>query len=247
MAFDGKDPLSTVDVGVAVSTFQEVLADIDTPGMQVTDVTQDGVVYQMLDVRDAGKTTDIGKPELPMIGRYVALPAGATASIDVVDYDATILDGYNVQPAQAPLPDIKDAPAPAFALDRAAYAMNAYYPADVARLEGPYVIRGCSVMILQVFPVQFNPSQQRLRVLSNIRVRVSFNGGQDRFIDHRLRTPTFDHMFDKLLLNAPEVNSDPLPEAAYQSGNLLLIITHPYLPGSRRDAGHMETGEGHFH
>jgi hypothetical protein len=227
VAFNGAGAPAAVDVNVPVSDFQEMVADVHTPGMHVTDVSIAGTIYQQLDVTEAGKMTDIGKPELPMIGRYVALPAGATASVEVVDYDATFLDGYNVPPAQAPLPDVEDAERPAFSIDQRTYDVDAYYPAEVARLEGPYVIRGCSVMILQVFPVQFNPIQQRLRVMSNIRIRVSFSDGESWFIDNRLRTPSYAQMFDRLLLNAAEVDSDPQTEAAYEKGNRLLIITHP--------------------
>jgi hypothetical protein len=225
--FDGAPATEAFTVDVPLSTMQEVIVDLDIPGMYVEEIIEEGIPYQVLRIQGAGYTTEVGEPQVPMIGRFIAVPSGAMVTAEVVDSTSKMLEGYNVYPAQEPLPDIADAPIPPFAIDAELYQQDAFYPRDIVELEGPSIIRGCSVVILRVFPVQFNPARQTLRVYSNIRVKVSFAGGQGYFLEERLRSAPFDQIFSQLFLNASNMTDRDIIEAAYDDGNLLLIITHP--------------------
>ena len=219
--------MEPIDVRAPVSTIDEVVVDLDIPGMNVAEVVEQGITYQHLAIRGSGYTTKVGKPQLPMIGRFIAIPSKATVDVEIVDSASKVLKGYNIYPAQEPLPDLKGAPLPLFTIDEELYQRDAFYPYEIVELEGPSIIRGCSVVILRVFPVQFNPVKKTLRVYSNIRVRVSFEGGETYFIDARLRCSSFDKIFRRLFLNAPIELLEKDPKAAYDDGECLLIITHP--------------------
>jgi Leucine-rich repeat (LRR) protein len=217
-------------IAVPSSDLKEITVNIDVPGMYVTDkVASDGNNYQQLNLPQGGVTTEEGKPQVPMLSQFIAIPIGAQVSVEILESDSDELTGYWVYPAQPPAADLENAPLPPFTLDEEFYTRDEFYPADVVKWEGPQVIRGSSVIILRVFPVQFNPARQTLRVYSKIRLRVTFHGGQNYFIEGQLRSSAFDQIFDSLLLNAKQVfaASSPVIEAAYDEGNSLLIITHP--------------------
>ncbi|NJO17283.1 MAG: hypothetical protein HC877_16530 [Thioploca sp.] len=215
------------------SNLQGMTINIDVPGMDVIDkVADDGNLYQQLNIPKGGMTTEEGKPQVPMLSHFIAIPVGAQAQVEMLEPHYDELTGYWVYPAQPPAADLEDASPPPFTLNKDLYARDEFYPAEVVKLEGPAVIRGQSVVILRLFPVQFNPATQTLRVYSKIHLRVSFQGGKNYFIkNQRLRSPAFEPIFNKLLLNIPAVASSasavPLAEVAYEQGNSLLIITHP--------------------
>jgi hypothetical protein len=233
--FDEVTPVETPTppkIKVPISTIQELIVDVEIPGMNAGISEEEGVAYQHLSIPTSGHTTKVGHPQLPMLGRFLAIPAEAqvTVEVSVEVFEAPFqeLEDYTIYPAQEPLPDIKDAPIPPFAIDTASYQQDAFYPTELATLEGPVTIRGNSMMILRMFPVQFNPVQKTLRVYSRLRVRLAFEGGKSYFVEERFRSPAFDQMFKNLLLNADTaLSSSTAPDAAYEANNLLLIITHP--------------------
>jgi hypothetical protein len=227
VAFDGGRSEAKVKVNVAFSNMREVVVDLKIPGMHVRERKEKGVTYQLVKIGKAGHTTQIGKPELPMIGRFLAVPTGARAAVQVVDYTFKEIKDYHIYPAQEPQPEVKDAPVRGFKIDGQLYRRNAFYPAEIVQLEGPVIIRGYSVVILRVFPVQFNPAKKRIRVYANIKLKVTFEGGTETFVPHGLRSPSFERILGRLLLNSPEVALEEAYRAAYEDGSSLLIITHP--------------------
>jgi len=227
VSFDGPEHLSQPAVTVASATKQEVFVDLSLPGMYVRDKKEKGVTFQQVRMTKAGETTEAGKPQVPMLGRFVAVPSGARAAVEVIDYTFKEVKGYHIYPAQEPQPEVRGAPVRDFQIDGALYQRNAFYPAEIVQLEGPVTIRGYSVVILRVFPVQFNPAKKRIRVYSNIKLKVKFEGGTEVFVPIGLRSPSFDRILGRLLLNGPEVAPEERYGGAYEDGSSLLIITHP--------------------
>jgi len=191
---------------VPVSSENEVILDLDFPGMNVTRTIQDGVTYHNLFIADGGQSTDVGQPALPFVGRYVAVPHGARIDVAVIDSAFREIEGYTVAPAQPPLTDgsgknaDKDRP---FERDAATYQKDLFLPQQIVQIETLKVIRGCRAAILRVYPVQFNPTQKTLRVYSHVRVKMTFKGGTGKFIQDRLRSPAFDRTFKRMFLNNP--------------------------------------------
>lgn len=217
-------PQTPPEIQVPASTMQEVIVDLHIPGMNVALREAEGQAYQQLTISGGGHATDVGKPQIPMMGRFIALPAGADVNVEVLGASFTELPEFTVFPAQEPLPEVEGAPIPPFTVDSDLYRQDAWYPSEVAELEGPVMIRGASVVILRVFPVQFNPAKRSVRVYSNLRVKLAFEGGEDFFIADRLQSPSFRQLFGGLLLNAGIVVP---PGAFLLRGGDLLIITHP--------------------
>ncbi len=224
---DPANPTDTVGVSVPTDTSQEVVIEYSVPGMNTSEAPEEGQIYDILNIAGCGYTNEIGKPQLPVISRYVAVPSGATVSSQIIDSAFRDITGYKVYPVQEPLPDIDDAPVPPFTMDTAFYQTGGFYPSEIIRIEGPVIIRGVSTVILQIHPVQYNPAQSTLRVYSNIRVRLTFSGGTRAVRDQRFFSPSFDQMLERLVLNNNLLSSGKDTRAAYDNGNSLLIITHP--------------------
>ncbi len=220
---DSNEP-GAPEVNVLASGAEEVLIEYSIPGMTALDVAEEGEIYSLLNMSDSGHTVEIGRPKLPVVRHFVAVPSGAKVVTDIIDSPYKDIDGYTVYPLQEPLPDTDDAPDLPFEMDMELYRTDAYYPSDIVKLEGPIIIRGVSTVILEMYPVQYNPVKNMLRVYSDIKVRLSFEGGST-FSKRRLRSPSFDKVLGRLLLNPQALFSGKQARAAYDNGNSLLIIT----------------------
>ncbi len=229
--FDESDPADSsadaVSVDVPVSTTEEVVIEYGVPGMKVAEMPEDGDIYKLINISDCGYTSEIGKPQLPVIRRYVAVPEGAAVKTEILDSDYRDIEGYSVYPVQEAMPDIENAAELPFTMDADLYRTDTLYPSEIVTAEDTVVIRGVSAVILGICPVQFNPVKQTVRLYSYLKVKVSFQGGTRSSVRRQLRSPSFDTILNRLLLNPQNVFSGKETRAAYDSGDSLLIITHP--------------------
>ncbi|MFZ5564474.1 MAG: C25 family cysteine peptidase [Thermodesulfobacteriota bacterium] len=245
----GPPVLSTLD-----SNPSRLVVDIQIPGIYMTEVSHQGVRYHDISIPGGGHATNVGKPSLPTLGRYVALPRGAKASVKVVDARFKEMTGYNVAPAQDPLPESGSGVARVFKKDATAYGQRGFSPARIVELESPVTIRGCRTALLRVFPVQFNPAEQTIRVYSHVTVQVSFEGGDRRFVEKRWRSKSTTPVFENLFLNNP-VELDTEAGAETGSGSVMsrsatdeqsffLIISPPELVSAANKLANWKRAQG---
>ncbi|HSG67947.1 MAG TPA: C25 family cysteine peptidase [Bacteroidales bacterium] len=150
-----------------------------------------------------------GAPDLAGSSKFIAIPQGAKAQLNVISYRTETY--YNIDVAPAPrIPlDTEDGPL-FYNEDNSIYGLDAFYPAEPFMLGEATQIRGVDVVMLGVTPFQYNPVSKELVVYRDIRLKVDFEGGNGQFGDNRYRSRWFDPILRDQLLN---FNS--LPEIAY--------------------------------
>jgi len=163
--------------------------------------------WNVLHVPNAGQANELGKPAVPMLTSFLEIPDDVQVTVEVIYQDMQVLEGFNVIPVQEPRSDHLDAPEPQFIVDDAVYATDAFYPHNIASLEGadgqdPIVIRGHRITALSLFPVQFNPVTQQIRAYSKIEVRLNYEKpAQLEPLDPRKFSPAFETLLDAIVLN----------------------------------------------
>jgi hypothetical protein len=201
-----------------------VVVDVTLPGIWVTNREEEGETYQQLSLPSAGRTADIGLPELPYIGRWVAVPHGADVAATVTLLDSLDLEGYRAWPAQHPAPD-REGAEPQFTRDESFYAGDGHHPAQILLVSGKKVIRGCETVLVGFFPLRFSASDGRLRVYHRARIEVRFSGGTGYFVQERLRSRFFEPLYARMLLNYGMFDSyQPLRAPRDDEGEMIIIV-----------------------
>ena len=132
-----------------------------------------------------------GAPNLPTLSKYVAIPQGATASVEIVKKRFEVFE--NIEMAPAPRIPLESERGPLqYNRDLSIYGKNAFYPAQPAIISGNMKIRGLDVVMLSVSPYQYNPVTKELVVYRDLEVRVNFSGGNGQFGENRLRSRYWD-------------------------------------------------------
>lgn len=154
---------------------------------------------------------EAGKPNLPVISRYVAIPHGATVNVNVKNQVTETMQGVEMMPSpELPLDDNKSPMK--YYRDETVYESDAFYPANPIIVSESTKIRDVDVVILSVTPFQYNPVSKELIVTRQLDLEVDFEGGNGVFGgDPRYRSTAWEHIIRDMV-----INEDALPPFDYQ-------------------------------
>jgi len=168
--------------------------------VRLEDLQVDGEIYSQISIPGLFLPGQAGAPNLPSLGRMVALPHGAAASLEILGTRQQTLLGIDVLPAP-PLPLDTDTAPPAYVPDPAIYGADAFWPAAIAQISPAEATRGVDTLILGIAPFQYNPVRKELIVYSEIHLRLDFGPTDGAFGENRLRSRGWDSILRQNLLN----------------------------------------------
>jgi hypothetical protein len=152
---------------------------------------------------------DEGMPNLPGMSRFVAIPQGADVELKIISSRTEIFSNINMAPAP-PIPFDTEEWIPEYKKNPTVYSKDALYPENPVQISGLRRIRGVDVVILGITPFQYNPLKKELIVYRDLKVQVSFSGGNGHFGEDRLRSRSWDPILEDML-----INNKVLPEMDY--------------------------------
>ncbi len=168
--------------------------------MDIDDFDVDGEVMQQISIPGVMLPNNEGAPNLPGFGRFIALPEGATARLDVVSVREQVFEDLDILPAAA-IPFENDDSPTVYAKDPSIYERDAFYPDDPFLLSEIKSMRGVDTVVLGIAPFQYNPVTRELKVYTDVTVRVEFEGGNGHFGEDRLRSRHWEPILEDNLLN----------------------------------------------
>ncbi|APF17360.1 propetide peptidase C25 [Caldithrix abyssi DSM 13497] len=175
---------------------------------------------------------DAGRPNLPALSRFVAIPQGANVEVEVLETRIDEFRDVDIAPAPVIPFDTQDGPLE-YPQDENIYQNDAFYPENIVSVSEPRQIRGVDAVLIGVTPFQYNPVSRELKVYRDVRLKITFTGGQDVFGDQRLRSRWWEPIVHDMLLNysslpapnftasAPEVQSS---RATVENVEYLIIV-----------------------
>jgi hypothetical protein len=170
---------------------------------------------------------DEGAPNLPGTGRYITLPLGATANVQITASRTETFSNVDLAPAPRIPWETETGPLE-YNKDMKIYARDAFYPAQPVIISEITQVRGVNVVMLGITPFQYNPVTKELIVYRDLEVEIDFVGGNGNFGDDRLRSRWWDPLLTDMLLNyesLPKMNYNKSFQATDAVGCEYLIIT----------------------
>ena len=173
-------------------------------------VSIDGELMHSIATRGIVAPNEYGQPDVPTFSRFVAIPQGARAVVEVRTSRDECLSGINLRPAVGS--QCENDPSLPFYKDPVCYNTNALFPDKTFSVAEPQQLRGVDVIHLGLCPVQYNPATRELVVHHNLDIDIRFEGGNGHFGDDRLRSPYWDPILRNNILNF-----DCLPSIDYEA------------------------------
>jgi hypothetical protein len=145
-------------------------------GYERAEVQRENINFTRVDIPGAGITPTVGKPELPIIRRFVTVPEGAQINFRHTAGQPKILENIIMFPVQEPLPEgSPQPPQPQFVMNRDFYRLDQRYPGDLVTVSPPMKMRNITVVMVEIAPMQYNSSKKTLTVYPGLDVELSFS------------------------------------------------------------------------
>lgn len=186
-----------------------------------------GEAMQNIELPGQFLPNNAGAPNLPGSGRYIAIPQGAEVTYNIVAYRSETFTNVNVAPAFR-IPWANEDGDLEYIKDESIYSANKFYPEQPILLSEKSQVRGIDVVLLGITPFHYNPVTRQLIVYRDIKIEVTFNGGNGHFGDNRLRSRWWDPLLSDMLLNfesLPKMDYNKAFQSTDETGCEYLIIS----------------------
>ena len=180
VGFTGSQPSKPV-IELNQSNGRQIQFDVRIPGMYQEKMTQNGISYLRLSLPGGQKYGEIGNPELPAIGKLLAIPECSGMNITISFTDSIILTGYNIYPVPTIVLDTSGGSSTMkenFVKNDSVYALDQSFPTVSSKSEDGGYLRSQKIFKMSVFPVKYNPTTQRLVIYTRFEVAINFTNPQ---------------------------------------------------------------------
>ncbi|MCD4683611.1 MAG: PKD domain-containing protein, partial [Bacteroidales bacterium] len=211
---------------VELQNNSKILINYSIGEFTLTDLEVNGEFFQNLELPGHFLPNDAGSPNLPGSGRYIAIPQGAEAILKIVSYRTDTLNNVNLIPSFRIPWDTENNPLE-YTKNESIYSTNKFFPEEPIVLSKKDVIRGIDIVMLGITPFHYNPVLRQLIVYRDLKIEISFSGGNGHFGENRLRSRWWDPMLSDMLLNyesLPKMDYNKSYQAKDETGCEYLIV-----------------------
>ncbi len=212
-----------VGVTVLENSADRIVIDYSFDEFTRGGVRIDGEAWMTLALGSESLKKQVGLPALPDVSRSLIIPDNAKMAVRVVDSRYYEISDVDVAPSKGFISRSIDPVSVPWTFGKA-YQENAFWPADVAELRAPYIMRDHRGVVVTVNPFQYNPLQRVLRVYTEMTVEVVTDGpGQVNVLDRsyqRKLSGSFHDIYGGHFIN---YNLDGRYAPLDESGDMLII------------------------
>ncbi len=209
------DSWSKAGISLAKETPESVKVNYSIEEFYMDEVDVKGTAMKSIHLPGNLIPNNEGAPDLAGSSRYIAIPQGAKAKLNVLSFRTESYQNIEVAPAPRIPLDTDNSPL-VYHRDESIYSIDAFYPAEPFLLSSETTIRGVDAVMLGITPFQYNPLTKELLVYRDIEIEVVFEGGTSQFGENRYRSRWFDPILRDQLLN---YTSLPVLEYSTNGGN----------------------------
>jgi hypothetical protein len=176
--------------------------------VNLEDVNVNGVIMKAPRLAGVFLPNNEGAPDLAGTGRYIAIPQGSYAVLNIRSFRTETYSNIDIAPAPRIPWDNENGP-PEFNKRMDIYSKDAFYPENPVIISEPTQLRGVDAVMLGITPFQYNPVTRELIVYRDIDIEINFLGGNGHFGEDRLRSRWWDPLLEDALLNyqsLPRIN-----------------------------------------
>ena len=212
-----------VGVTVLENSAERIVVDYSFDEFVRGAVRIDGEPWMTLELGRESLKHEAGLPALPDVSRSVIIPDNAEMAVRVIDSRYYEITDVDVVPSKGIVLRTVDKASVPYTFGKA-YQENAFWPADLAEMREPYIMRDHRGLVVTVNPFQYNPLQRVLRVYTSMTVEVVGNGPSqvnvpDRSFQRKLNG-SFHDIYSSHFIN---YNLDGRYDPMDEDGDMLII------------------------
>lgn len=218
----GSSDPTEVTVSVISNNSQTINLRAVTSGFNVTDVSENGVVFQRIGLPRAEFIGDEGSPELPIIHQMVAIPDCSGVSINTRVVSERTLNNYHVYPVPAQQA-VMNADSTwfvqeVFCMNNTCYNANAFQPTSNVSITEVGQMRNQKYVNLEIAPIRYNPSSNSLNVATELEITIELNNANGQATAN---VGVFDNVVSHTMINhTPSGMTAEINDMRFGHGNV---------------------------
>jgi len=155
------------------STSSLVEFELEIPGMNSKDIDNFNRVF----IPEHTTMNSVGFPEIPVVSFLVAIPECDNVNLNVTLLDSIVIDNMNIYPSPE-LVEVQNGDITyleeQFSINDAAYNTEEYFPDYTYELVEKGAVRSQHCIRVKIYPVQFNPVQEKIKAYSRVNIEMTF-------------------------------------------------------------------------
>jgi len=214
------------DLRILEDSGDRIVIELSIDGPTLTPELVGGQSLVQVHLGDEPQLKGEGEPELPHVSRSLIVPDDASLAVRVLESESYTLEGVDVVPSRGILSRQID-PATVARTFGPVYAEDAPFPGPLATLRDPYVMRDHRAVVVDLYPLQANPSRGTLEVVERLVVEIARVEGSAVInpLERRpgVRSLAFEQLYEHHFENAP-FHTPQYPPIVEEGG--MLVICH---------------------
>ena len=185
----------------------------------------DGVEHFIPQADKAARMLRKGAPDMIQFSRSLLIPDNGSARIEVLDVQFEEIANVRIAPSHGNIMRSEN-PALVNRVKGVQYTQNAFFPSEVAASGNPYIFRNARGIAIHIYPLQYNPITQVLRINHSIRLRVVNETNSLGLNERNPQRASKPAQGDKELYQRHFLNSSNSRYEAPESEGKMLVIAH---------------------
>jgi hypothetical protein len=217
------DSPSAATIELVSSTIETSVIIFRLDGYSQSEVSTPRGEALIISVGESSPMLEAGAPDLGKLTTSLIIPDRALMQLEIISATYKEFGGVEVAPSKGNFTrDIDPATVPY--TYGTVYGEDAFFPGKLADVRDPYIIRDYRGQTIIAYPFQYNPVTKKLRVYTEIKVRLSKAGdnGPNPLIRNGELTRVdrdFNLIYNRHFLNSGQMRYEPVEE----EGNMLII------------------------
>ena len=205
------------------STQSEAVVRVDFGTYQTETVSVNGEDMQKLIMADAYPVLKKGSPELLQTAFSLIVPEGSLPETEILDAQFTEVQQFALVPSKGKLYRNVNPDNIAY-MENSDYQVSNYLLGSAVEMGETYQLRDFRGMNFKVYPFDYNPVAQKLKIYSSVTVKVTFNSTRSVAAATKVNR-TFEAVYANQFLNYQSLRSTPVTE----EGDILIICPEIFM------------------
>ncbi len=225
---DRKTPSRIQEVLVS-SSEEEVIVDVKVGGFYQNAVKTPQGSQMIISGDDMASMLIAGAPDLPLYSMPLIIGDKAEMKVEVIKSKYVDFENVEIAPSKGNF-SRKINPDDVPYTYGEAYQNDAFFPAQQAALESPYIVRDFRAQNLLVYPYAYNPVTKTLRVFTEL--SISVKKINDEGVNQKLGkrnnksvSPEFDALYKRRFINY----QNNLRKSLVDEGEMLIVCVDEYM------------------
>ncbi len=205
------------------SNQNEAVVRVDFGTYQTETVSVNGTEMQKLHMADAYPVLKAGSPELLQTAFSLIIPEGSSPKTEILDAQYTTIEHFALAPSKGKIYRNVDPATVAYTTNQD-YQTNKFLVGKNIVPDNQYQLRDFQGMSFKVYPFDYNPMTQTLKIYSSMTVKITFNSTKSLSVPVK-NNRTFDAVYAHQFLNYKALRGTNIEE----EGDILIIAPENFM------------------